>query len=350
VSSLASFGSASAIGLSIGSSSVKIVELKKSGRGWKLLHFGVIQLPDDAVVNREIMNGISVTESIRSLVNQIKLSNKSVCTALSGSAVIIKRMSIEVPKKTDLQDQVFWEAEQYLPFDVSEVVMDYHVLTKGKEAKTDLIFVAAKSTVLDAYTGVIQDAGLNPKIVDTDYFALQTLFEANYPGNQQDPTMIVDIGASSMKLIAVHGGIPVFTKDASIGGKNLTAEIQRHLNLSFNDAETLKTSSNPNELPQEVSDLMTVTAGNFAIEIKRALDIYSASSTGAPITQVLLCGGSSKIPNLSKSIEEVIEIPVQLMNPFNAISYDPGVFTDEYIATISPIAAIPIGLAIRAGS
>src|SRR5262249_10330025 len=157
--------------LSIGTSAIKLVELKKSGKSWSLLHFGMAQLPEDVIVNREIVNHVAVVETVKTLINQLRLKNKSVCTSLSGTSVIIKRLTLEVPNMRELQDSVFWEAEQYLPFDISEVVMDYHVLSRGKDHKTDVILVAAKRNVVDTYMGCIQDSGLTPKIVDIDFFA-----------------------------------------------------------------------------------------------------------------------------------------------------------------------------------
>ncbi|MEK6706097.1 MAG: type IV pilus assembly protein PilM, partial [Bdellovibrionota bacterium] len=275
--------------------------------------------------------------------------SKSVCTSMSGASVIIKRMTIEVPNPRELQSQVFWEAEQYLPFDIADVVMDFQVLSRAKDNKTDVVLVAAKKTVLDSYMLCVEDSGLKATVVDVDYFALQNLFEANYPSNPGEAVAVVDIGASAMKIVIVHDGVPVFTKDTAIGGRNLTSDIQKNLSLSYADAETLKVSGQSESLPQEVSDLMHVSAENFAMEIKRALDFYNASSNGAPVAYVLIAGGSSKIPGLSKMVEEKIGLPTQLMNAFNSISYDPSVFTGEYIAAIAPIAAVPLGLALRAG-
>jgi type IV pilus assembly protein PilM len=351
ISDLLSVGSQTAVGLSIGSSSIKIVELKKTGRLWKLLHFGIVQLPEDVIVNREIVNPIAVTESIKTLVSQIKLKNKNVCTSLSGTSVIIKRMTFDVPNLRDLQDQVFWEAEQYLPFDVSEVVMDFEVLSRSKDNKTDVMLVAVKKSVIESYMQCIEGAGLRTKIVDVDFFALQNLFEANYPINPAESVALVDIGASALKVVVVQKGIPVFTKDTAVGGRNLTAEIQKNLNLSYVDAETLKVSGGRGgTTPQEVNDLMVAMSENFATEVKRALDFYNASAVGAPIAFALIGGGSARIPGLTGVIEEAIGLPTQLMNPFNAISYDPAIFTQEYLANIAPLAAIPIGLALRAGT
>jgi type IV pilus assembly protein PilM len=347
---LASGGSQTAVGLSIGTSSIKIVELKKTGKTWKLLHFGVVQLPDEVVVNREIINETAVVDSIKTLANQLKLKNKAVCTAISGTSLIIKRMTVEATNAKELQDAVFWEAEQYLPFDVTEVVMDFQALAKPVDKKTDVLLVAVKKSVLESYMSCVENSGLKPKIVDVDFFAMQNLLEANYPANPSEAVAIVDIGASAMKIAVVHAGIPVFTKDSAIGGRNLTAEIQKHLNLGYADAEALKVGGGEASTPQEVSDLMHVMAENFATEVKRSLDFYNASSQGAPVSYVLLSGGSSKLPNLSRIVEEAVGLPTQLVNPFNSISYDPAVFTQDYITAIAPIAAVPVGLALRAGA
>lgn len=343
-------GSEAAIGLSLGSSSIKLVELKKSGKTWKLIHFGMVQLPDEVIVNREITNNIAVVESLKTLIHQLKLKSKSVCTALSGTSLIIKRMTLEVANAREIQDQVFWEAEQYLPFDVSEVVMDFQILSRAKDNKTDVLLVAVKRSVLDSYMSCISEAGLKAKVVDVDFFALQNLFEANYPVSPSEAVAIVDVGATSLKLVIVHGGIPVFTKDSSLGGRNATVEIQRQLNLSFVDAETLKVSGQQNAVPQEVSELLRMSAENIATDIKRSIDFYNASSNKAPVSYILLAGGGAKLSGLSKVVEDTVGLPTQMINPFNAISYDPEIFTPDYVAAIAPIAAIPLGLALRAGA
>lgn len=339
-----------AIGISIGSSSIKLVELRKIKKNWKLLHFGIVQLPDDVIANREIVNRIGVVESIKTLLSQVKLQSKSVCTAVSGNSVIIKRMSIDVPKMSELQEQVLWEAEQYLPFDVSDVVMDFQVLSRSKDYKTDIVLVAVKKGLLESYMNCVTEAGLKPKIVDVDLFALINLFEANYPVSASEAVALVDFGASALKLAIVQNGAPLFTKESAMGGRSLTAEIQKHLSLSYVDAETLKVGgAQGGAIPQEVVELMGVAAENYAGEVKRAIDYYLASATGPSVSFILLSGGGAKLPNLSKIIEEAVGVPTQNINPFNAVSYDPAVFTQEYLAAIGPIAAVPIGLAMRMG-
>lgn len=341
------FGGESSIGLSIGTSSIKLIELKKSGKVWKLLHFGMVQLPEDAIVNREIVNPVVVAESLKTLLSQIRLKNKSVCTAVSGNSVIIKRMQIDAPNSKEIESQVFWEAEQYVPFDISEVYLDYQVLGKAPDGKTEVLLVAVKKGIIDSYMGIVQDGGLKPKVIDVDHFALTHLLDI-LPVAPGEAAALVDIGAASIKMVITQSGVPLFTKDTALGGKNLTQEIQRHMNMSFSDAEVLKLSGQTGGLPQEVGELIAVMNDNFAMEIKRTLDLYSASSSGGPVRYVLLCGGAARTPNLSRIVEEKTGLPVQVINPFSAIAFDSGVFSQEYVQNIAAVASVPVGLAMRA--
>jgi type IV pilus assembly protein PilM len=211
-----------------------------------------------------------------------------------------------------------------------------------------VLLVAVKRSVLESYCSAVKDAGLVPKIVDVEFFALQNLFELNYPSNTKDAVAIADIGSTSLKIDIVQNGVPLFTKDTALGGRQLTQEIQTQLNLSYDDAEALKTGD-PKRLPQEVVELMNLQSENYAQEIKRAIDYYHASSTGGNVSFVLLSGGSAKIPDLSRVVEEQTGLPTQLINPFNSISYDPNALNPQFIQSIAPSAAIATGLAIRAG-
>jgi type IV pilus assembly protein PilM len=347
LSDILSFGAKPTVGICVGAASVTIAEIKKSGKDWKLVRFGISTLPEDAVVNREVFNPVAVTGAIQAAIAQAKITQKMVVTGMGGSSIILKRMTVEVQKVSELQDAVFWEAEQYLPFDPSEVSMDYHMISRGKDSKTDVLFVAAKLSVMDGFVGAVEGAGLKVKVVDTEYFALQNIFEANYDSRPGEAVALVDIGASTLKVLVIHDGVPVFTKESPIGGKNLTSEIQRQMNLGIADAEALKVGQGRGAVPQEIAELTQVAVENFATEIRRALDFYNASSSGAPVSYVLVTGGSSQIPELSKGIEERVGLPVQILNPFARIGYDEKVFTPELIASISPVVSVSLGYALR---
>lgn len=348
VSSLLSVlsGSKTAVGINVGSSSVKLVEITRSGKTFTLHKFGIVPLPENAVVNREIMNPVAVSDAVKKLISQVKPSKKIIVTGIGGAAVIIKRMTVEVANIKELQDAVFWEAEQYLPFDPSEVAMDFHTITRGKDNRTDVLFVASKISALDGFISAIKDGGLNISIVDTEAFGIQNIFEENYSISPQEAVAVVDIGASSLKVIVIHDRVPVYTKESNFGGRNLTSDIQKNLNLSFEDAEALKTNS-AEALPEEVMELMMSAAENFSMEVKRALDFYNASSSGAPVTSILLCGGGAKIPDLSRIIEERLTLPTQLLNPFTRVVANPKSFSPNLMDQMGSTIALAMGLAIR---
>lgn len=335
------------IGVSIGTSSVKIAELTKAGKKYTLEHFGVSQLPDGAIENREIVNHMAVVDALRGLVNELKIKNKNVLLSISGNSVIVKKLFIEPVQEKELEDAILFEAEQYIPFDMKEMSFDYQVINrKSEQGKIEVIIVACKSSVVDMYRAAIQDSGLKLSCVDLDIFSLMNTFEANYPTD--NPAAIVDIGASSMKFFVYSKGQSVFSRDISIGGRQLTGEIMNHLNINYVEAEMLKIDGNlSGQMPQEVADLVQVAAENIGTEIKRSIDFFQASNQGVNVGFILLSGGSSRILNLSKTVEELSGLPTQLLNPFANIDYNKKFFNDEAVSAITGLVAIPLGLAIR---
>jgi type IV pilus assembly protein PilM len=339
--------SSSCIGLSIGASSVKIVELKKKKDTWVLEKYAMVALSDQATNNREIINPVSVAHAIQAALKEANISGKNVCAGIIGSSLIIKNLSIVVTDMKELHDQVLWEAEQYIPFDISEVVVDFQVIGKPKGESVDVILVAVKRDFLEQYMSVIEEAKLNPKTMDTEFFALQNVFESNYPVTSTEAMLLVDVGALSTKIVICSGGQPLLVKDTSFGGAMVTQEIQRELKLStMMDAEALKVSGN---LPHEVSEIVARLGHVLGSELKKSIDFYTASSLGAPIAGILLSGGGARAAHLSKVIEDYTGLPTQLLNPFQRISGDAKKFSQDFLMSVAPDIVIPLGLAIRAG-
>ncbi len=337
-------GGQSAIGLSIGASSIKVSELKKKKKKWHLIKYSAISLTDIPGDHREISNPTLTINTIQAVMKQAGISSKNVCSAIAGSGLIIKNLMVTVANMKELQDQVFWEAEQYIPYEISEVVIDFQVVGEPKGDQVEVILVAVKKDFLEQYMSVIEQSKLNPKIMDTEFFALQNTFEANYEVSSTESALLADVGAISTKIVICGNGIPYFTKDAPFGGIAVTSEIQRELNLPrMQDAESLKVSVN---LPQEVRDVLTRTGQNLAGEIKKAIDFYSASSLGPPVTKVFLSGGGSRIDGLTRIVKEYTSIPCEYLNPFQEV----GSELKDLGGDISQEVVIPMGLAIRAGS
>jgi len=344
----------SCVGLSIGASTVKVVQLKRLGKkkknassDWVLEKYASVPLPELTSEHREIVNSIGIVQAIHAALEQAQIKAKEVCSAVTGSGLIIKSLTLVVTDMKELQDQVFWEAEQYIPFDISEVVIDFQVISKSKDNQVEVILVAVKKDFLEQYMGVIEEADLSVKVMDTEVFALQNTFENNYDVSTTEAMLLADVGAISTKIVICAGGTPFLTKDASFGGAMITQEIQRELNLpSSADAEALKVSGN---LPHEVSEIVARMGHVLGTELKKSIDFYTASSLGPPIVGILLSGGGARAVHLSKIIEDYTGLPSQLLNPFQRIQGDAKRFQQDFLMEIAPEAVIPMGLAIRAG-
>jgi len=339
------FGSGSLVGLSIGASSVKAVEIKKRGKGWSFSSFESSSVEGSLSDQREIINPPAVTVGIRDSVSRARISNKEVCAAITGSGVIIKTLSLTVTDMKELNDQVLWEAEQYIPFDINDVVVDFEVLRKLKDNQVEVIIVAVKKDFLDQYRDAIEDAKLKINVIDVEVFALQNCFEMNYDPPLNQAVMLADIGAMSTKMVICSEGVPLFTKDSPYGGSMVSLEIQRELKLpSVMDAESLKISGN---LPQEVAEIVSRTSHTLGSELKKSLDFYNASSVGPPVSVVYLSGGASRASDLIQVVGEYVGVPVEYLNPFERVEANPKKFTPEFLESIAREAVIPIGLAMR---
>lgn len=343
------------LGLNIGSSSVKIAELKETKKGFQLLNYGKMPLPPEAIVDGALMNGTVIVDAITELVNQKKVKLKEVATSISGHSVIIKKISLPVMSEDELEESIQWEAEQYIPFDINDVNIDVQILSDKKDdsGQMDVLLVAAKRDMINDYTQVITEAGLNPCVVDVDAFALQNMFEVNYEVVPGETVVLCDIGASIININVLRNGVTAFTRDISIGGNQYTEEIQKQINVSYEEAEALKIggdlsgSDSEAVVPQEVEGIISSVSANLANDIQRSLDFYSATSTEDQISKIYLCGGSAKVPGLTKVIEEKVGIPVEILNPFRNVEFNEKVFDSAYIRQEGPSAAVAIGLALR---
>jgi type IV pilus assembly protein PilM len=340
-------GGDSAVGLSIGASSIKIVELKRKNRLWQLVAFSSMPLPEQLTELREVLNPAQMVSLIQTAHKEAGIKSKNVCSALAGSGLIIKNLTVSVSNIKELQEQVFWEAEQYIPYDISEVVIDFQVIGESRGDQVEVILVAVKKDFLEQYMSLITDAKLVPKIMDAELFALQNVYEANYEVSKTESVLLVDVGAVSSKMIVCAGGIPYFTKDTPFGGNYVTQEIQRELNLARpQDAEALKVSSN---LPQEVRDVLSRTSQSLASEIKKAIDFYSASSLGPPVSKIFFSGGGSRVEMLLTTVNAMTTMPCDYLNPFKLVEVKIKNFQGD-ASSFSPEVVVPMGLALRAGA
>ena len=342
-----------AVGLDIGSGSIKVCWLKPTKKSYKLEAFGMVPLPPEAIVDGALMNSTAVVDAIQELFATHKIKTKQVATSVSGHSVIIKKINLPQMTPEELEESIQWEAEQYIPFDINDVNIDVQILnTESTQAgQMDVLLVAAKKDMVNDYTSVILEAGLEPVVVDVDSFAVQNMFEINYDVPRSETVVLINIGAQVTNINVLANGTSTFTRDISVGGAQFTDAIQKALNVSYDEAEALKLGGGTDTdavVPQEVERVLQTESEAIANEVQRSLDFYAATSADAHIARIFLAGGSAKIPALVKTIERRTSVPVEVVNPFRNLEVSSKVADPEYLSSIAPMAGVVVGLALRA--
>ena len=350
---LPGFNSSSIIGLDVGSSSIKAVELSIKGRGrnFELSHLGVAPVPSEAIVQGAFLNSAAITDAIREAVESANIKTKNVAAAVSGHSVIVKKVSLPQMTRDELEEQIRWEAEQYIPFDVNEVNLDFQILdTSEDEGQMDVLLVAAKKDLIDDYVQVITEAGLIPVAVDVAAFAVENSFEANYDFAPDDVIALVNIGAQVVNINILSGGIPCFTRDITTAGNQYTEEIQKALSISFEEAERIKLgdqgADSQDVVPQEVEQAMQSVSETVIGEISRSLDFYAATTADSRITKVVLSGGAAKVTGFEAAFRERTGLEVEMLNPLARMLPNTK-FDQEYLDILAPSLGVGVGLAMR---
>lgn len=336
------------IGIDIGSSSVKLVQVKEHKGSYQLLNAGIIPLPSEAIVDNTLMDSASIVSAIRNLVASLGIKIKDVACSISGNSVIIRKITLPVMSSETLEDQIVWEAEQYIPFDINDVNLDFQILSPDSidPAKMNVLLVASKKELINDYIAVFNEAGLQLSVVDVASFAIQNAFEINHDVDPDDVVALINIGASVMNINIVKSGITLFTRDVQMGGNLYSEEIQKQMGLSGPEAESAKLLAKESGNGKLLEVLAKVNEA-IAQEIRRSLDFYNSTANDERISRIFLSGGCSKVPNLLENISEKLGVPVEMINPFAKIQYNEKDFDPEYLEEIGPFMAVSVGLAIR---
>ncbi|HUP66483.1 MAG TPA: type IV pilus assembly protein PilM [Thermoanaerobaculia bacterium] len=342
--------SKSIVGLDIGSSAIKLVELKEKKAGtFQLVKAGLEPLSPEAIVDGSIMDSSMVVDTIQRLNTTLGVKNSNYGTSLSGHSVIIKKISLPAMSADELDESIQWEAEQYIPFDINDVNLDYVPLTApGAGENIEVILVAVKKEKINDYTSVIGQAGKAAALVDVDAFAVQNCYEMNYPGDAAKVVALVNIGASVTNVNILSDGSSLFWRDITFGGNQYTDAIQRELNLSFAQAEGLKRGEPAGDHTlQQVIPILNSVSEDFASELRKTLDFFTATSGADRVDSIILSGGGASALNLETILKDKFGIEVEIMNPFKNISFNEGDFNPEWISEVAPSMAVAVGLAIR---
>jgi type IV pilus assembly protein PilM len=341
-----------ALGLDIGTSSIKLVQLKESKKGIQLASFSMAPLPSEAIVDGAVMNSGAVVDTIQAMVAAQKLKNRECALSISGHSVIIKKITLPLMTREELDESIQWEAEQYIPFDINDVYLAVEILaSRSAQGQMDVLLVAAKKETVNDYTAVARDAGLEPVVMDVQACCLQNMYEASYGIEEGKTVVLIDVGAAVTNINVLSDGVTTFTRDIAMAGNLFTEEIQRQLGITYEEAEAYKRGGvdDAGELviPEEVERVCEQVAEAIAGEVQRSLDFYAATASDSFFAGIYLGGGSARIPALGMMIQNACGVPVELINPFQNIQYDAKTFTAEYLEQIAPSAGVAFGLALR---
>jgi type IV pilus assembly protein PilM len=345
------FGRAkSLVGLDIGSSAVKAIELKPVGKAYKVSAFGSEAVPPDSIVDGAIIDATAVVEAIRRLFDGLKVTTKEVAASLSGSAVIVKKISLPSMTEAELAESIYWEAEQYIPFDIQDVNLDYQILNRGDvggKSTMEVLLVAAKKEKIADYTGVIGQAGRLAVVMDVDAFALQNAYEVNYGTEADAVVVLLNVGASATNINILHGDQSVFTRDISTGGHAYTEALQKELNLPFEQADELKRGVAVDGVTfDDARPVLRAVTENVMLEVQKTFDFFKMSAASDRITRIVVSGGASRSEGFAEMLTERFQAPVELFDPFKRVAFDAVKFGVNAL-DVAPTAAVAVGLALR---
>jgi type IV pilus assembly protein PilM len=335
------------VGLDIGSSSIKAVELKASRDGYELLNYGIEPLAQDTVVDGAIMDAPLVAAGIANIFEKQNIKTKNVATSVSGHSVIVKPLKLPLMSDEELYERIHAEASQYIPFDIADVNLSYQHLD-SVDSQMDVLLVAVKKDKILNHTNVLAQAGKQPVVVDFDGFALQNCFELNYEPEPSQTAALLNVGASVMNINIVRGGIPLFPRDVSVGGNQYTDALQKELDLSYEDAERLKKG----EAIAGISDehratVLRSVSDILVLEIQKTFDFFRATASGEIIQRIYVAGGSARVPGLIELLREEFAVPVEEIYPFRKIIINPARHNEEQVRELAPRLTIAVGLALR---
>jgi len=343
-------GKNSLVGLDIGSSSVKAVELQRKGGVLQLASLGYENLRTDTIVDGQIMELNNVSDVISSIFNEHKIKTTRVAAGVSGHSVIVKNIVVPPMSEAELHESFSWHAEEHIPFDIADVNLDYHITGSSNESLS-VLMAACKSDKIANVKQAIQLAGKQPVIIDVDAFALQNCYEVNYRPSPGDVVALLNIGASTMNINILNGALSVFARDASVGGSQYTSLLQKELGLTFEQAEAVKRGM---PLPEgvegrDINPIIETVSDILALEIQKTMDFYRATAEDgeSAIQKILFSGGGSKLPGLSEYLAKRFELPVEFFDPFKQIQVDARRFDPDYMREVVPEMVVAVGLALR---
>ncbi|SLM32196.1 PilM [Desulfamplus magnetovallimortis] len=338
------------VGLDIGSSVIKVAELKTSGKDISLVKFGMTPIPPGLIEDGEIIEIEQLAGIIKNLFKTHKIKTKNVAIATGGSSVVVKTITVPAVSESALVDSIRFEAEQYIPYDIDDMNIDFQIMDDSDVAadQMNVLLVAAKKDLVAEYIDLIDLAGLNPSIIDVDSFAFQNIYEVFCRKKTDTLDMIIDVGVTKTTMNIVKGFNSLMMRDSSSGIGQVREMISSEQECTLEEAERIM--SKIDTASMSAADLKEISEGfsqRWSVEIQNVVKTFQAKSVHGNVQNIYLGGGGSLMDGFTEKLSTDLGIPVSILNPFDVIKVNPKDFSDAFIQRAVPFASIALGLALR---
>ena len=348
----------STVGVDIGSSAIKAVSLRRSRSGWSLIAAGEAPLPDGSMQDGAVADPALVSDTVSQLLDSMKVRRATVASALSGHAVIVKRLALPAMSQAELAEAIPWEAEQYIPFDLTEVQLDYQVVGSkngsdkdadhGDKAGLDVLLVAARKDRIEDRAGVISQSGRRPVVIDVEAFAIANAYQMNYPERTDPLTALIHIGRSVTVVCLLERGEPIFTRDISVGGQiHLDALLKEFGSTGVDElaARRMLHGQYPSGVgADQVAGVLRDASSQLVLEVRKTVDFYRATSPIERLSRVVLSGGAWEAVGLVDLLASEFGAPVDVFDPFRRVNRSARSTGAD---AVGPSYAVAVGLAMR---
>jgi type IV pilus assembly protein PilM len=364
------------IGLDIGSNVVKCLRLAEGGERPRITHFAMVPLPPEAIVDGEIMDRELVIQALVDCADQAGLPDEPVASAVSGRAVIVKKITMDKMSREDAREAIYWEAEQHVPFDIDDISLDFQILRDDIGAgQMEMLLVAAKKDMILGQAELIRDAGFQPAVIDVASFANQNAWEFARHGaatpaaladedaagdaegapaaEEAEPessgefVALLDVGGGVTNVHIVRAGIPYFTRDLPVGTTHFIEEFQKQLGLTYDRALAVAQGNVEHVDAQLLDEIVRSVGSEIYQGLEPSLSYLKTSGEADGIERIVLSGGGAKLPGLREYLASCYSVPAELADPLAALAYEPEVFSGANPAELSPLLSVCVGLALR---
>ncbi len=337
------------VGVDIGASSIKVVQLREARKKLQVVRWGWAPLPPQTIIDGHVMNSGVVTEALSRIFHDGKIQQRDVAISVYGQSVIVRKITVPMMTAAELDEQIHWEAEQHIPFDIKLMSIDYEVLRRRTESgQMDLLLVAAKKDEINDYASILREAKLKPVVVDINAFTIQNIFEHQFALPEDGTIALLNVGAAVSSLNIVAKGVSAFTREITNAGNAITEEVRKTLGCSYEQAEAYKMGGGPTQIvPQEITQIINQACQGLAGEIQRSLDFYLATSGEQEISRIYVSGGSAYLAPLVQAIERRARVPVQLFDPMMNLGVDTKFVDEPQIRAIAAQMVVALGLSLR---